>query len=196
MGKDRAEEAKRDAARLQALQRRNSGLRAEKNQLQSIKDELTASISELSVSSSTNADLDTVRLELELRVKQINDILDSYKDLVNNAYKLSVAIADFDAQDPNSVSRFVGRLKFFVEDLPRTSEKAGISIKSLEGIEYSADLAVQVHNDEDYDKASQYVIDEILRPHLTFRTEGSAEGNSLREILLQEAIVTIKKKEN
>ena len=189
---------KRDEARrkLEKLRKENSVLRIEKNQLKSITDELTASISELSVSSSTNADLDTVRLELELRVKQINAILDSYKDLINNSYKLSVAISDFDAQDPNSVSRFVGRLKFFVEDLPRTSGKAGILIKSLEGIEYSADLAVQVHNHEDYDKTSQYVIDEVLRPHLTFRTESSAEDNSLREILLQEAIVTIKKKEN
>jgi hypothetical protein len=196
LGKKNAEKAKKQKAMLEGLRRKNSVLITEKNQLQHITDELAASVSELSVSSSTNADLDTVRLELELRVKQINAILDSYKDLINNSYKLSVAISDFDAQDPNSVLRFVGRLKFFVEDLPRTSGKAGILIKSLEGIEYSADLAVQVHNDEDYDKTSQYVIDEVLRPHLTFRTESSTEDNTLREILLQEAIVTIKKKEN
>ena len=192
----RLEDSKKAKGEVTGLKREIDALRRENNQLQSRTDELAASISELSVSSSTNADLDTVRLELELRVKQINAILDSYKDLINNSYKLSVAISDFDAQDPNSFSRFVGRLKFFVEDLPRTSGKAGILIKSLEGIEYSADLAVQVHNDEDYDKTSQYVIDEVLRPHLTFRTESSTEDNTLREILLQEAIVTIKKKEN
>jgi hypothetical protein len=130
---------------------------------------------------------------LSTREQQLEKMLVAYRDLVNNVFKLNLAVSDFDAADEKSTSRFLGKLEFFTEDLPRNCEKAGIRMTDFTGKEYSQNLDVRVMNEEDFNRDDKFVIDEMLEPHLTFVFADQSKSNSLGEQLLQQGLVTIRK---
>lgn len=168
----------------EGLRRDNATLREENESLK------------LLVGSQNTENLGEVQTELRQRLDELNKVVASFRDLINNIYKLNLALDELDPDDPSSTKRFQGRLAFFLEDLPRTAEKAGIKIRDLSGLTYSQNLPVQVQNAEDFDKNFEFEVDETIRPHLTYLNQTSSSEEGLSELVLQEALVTIKKKES
>lgn len=151
---------------------------------------------ELNLASGRTSDVQDSKIALQklsTREQQLEKMLIAYRDLVNNVYKLNLAVSDFDASDEKSTSRFLGKLEFFTEDLPRNCEKAGIRMTDFSGKEYSPNLDVRVMNEEDFNREDKFVIDEMLEPHLTFVFTDQSKSDSLGEQLLQQGLVTIRK---
>jgi len=131
--------------------------------------------------------------ELSFSQEQLEKILISYKELVNNVFKLNISVSELNTSDEKSISRFIGKLKFFVEDLPRNCEKAGIRMTDLSGLEYLPNLNIRVVNEEDFVRGEKFVVDEMIEPHLLFNSSSKADSTSLAEQVLQPGLVSIKK---
>jgi hypothetical protein len=164
-----------------------------KSKTQKLKKRYEKLVNETSNQVGLSQDSKVALQKLSTREQQLEKMLIAYRDLVNNVYKLNLAVSEFDASDEKSTSRFLGKLEFFTEDLPRNCEKAGIRMTDFSGKEYSPNLDVRVMNEEDFNREDKFVIDEMLEPHLTFVFEDESKADSLGEQLLQQGLVTIRK---
>jgi hypothetical protein len=167
-------------------QKRKSKTQKLKKRLERLVDETSGRIDQVNESK-------TALQTLSTREQQLEKMLVAYRDLVNNVFKLNLAVSEFDTSDEKSTSRFLGKLEFFMEDLPRNCEKAGIRITDFSGKEYSPNLDIRVMNEEDFNREDKFVIDEMLEPHLTFVYSTQGTADSLGEQLLQQGLVTIRK---
>ena len=167
-------------------QKRKSKTQKLKKRLERLVDETSSRIDQVQDSK--------VALEtLSTREQQLEKMLIAYRDLVNNVFKLYLAVSELDTSDEKSTARFLGKLEFFMEDLPRNCEKAGIRMTDFVGKEYSQNLDIRVMNEEDFNRDDKFVVDEMLEPHLTFVFASKSQEDSLGEQLLQQGLVTIRK---
>lgn len=121
-------------------------------------------------------------------------VLKSYAALITNTWKLNVTMDEFDVNDPRTIERLKSKFSFFIEDLPRNCEKAGIRMPKLVGLDYTAGLNVEAMNADEFEPGAALEIDEVVEPLLTFEPKNSgAEGNSVGG-LLKTGLVTVKKK--
>jgi hypothetical protein len=131
--------------------------------------------------------------DLSFSKDQLEKMMVAYRDLLNNVFKLNLAVSDLDASDDKSLQRFLGKLKFFIDDLPRNCEKAGIKMIDFSGREYSPNLSIRVINEEDFTRDERFLIEEMLEPHLTVTMVQNSDENSLGEQVLQVGLVSIRK---
>ncbi len=123
-----------------------------------------------------------------------NRVLQSYAALVTNSFKLSSTMDEFDPNDPRSLERLRSKLSFFIEDLPRNCERAGIRIPDLKDLDYTAALNVQVLNSEDFEPLTPLVIDEVVEPILIYEPKNSSVDSKTVGGLLKPGLVTVKRK--
>jgi hypothetical protein len=121
-------------------------------------------------------------------------VLQSYTALITTSFKLSATMAEFEIEDPKSVERLKSKLNFFIEDLPRTCEKAGIRMPDVKGHDFVPALNVQALNADEYLPTDDLVIDEIIEPILIFEPKNSSAESSTLGGLLKSGLVTVKRK--
>jgi hypothetical protein len=123
-----------------------------------------------------------------------NRVLQAYALLVTNSFKLSATMDEFDVNNPKSIERLKSKLAFFIEDLPRNCEKAGIRMPEIKGLDYVAALNVQVMNADEYSPTDLLVIDEVVEPLLVYEPKNSGVESTTVGGLLKAGLVTVKRK--
>ena len=103
-------------------------------------------------------------------------------------------MSEFDQNDPKSIDRLKGKLAFFIEDLPRNCEKAGIRMHEITGQDYTPALNVQALNADEYQSSESLVVDEVVEPILTYRPKYSSVATNSIDTLLKPGVVTVKRK--
>lgn len=121
-------------------------------------------------------------------------VLKSYAALITNTFKLNVTMDEFDVNDPRTIERLKSKFSFFIEDLPRNCEKAGIRMPNLVGLDYTAGLNVEAMNADEFEPGAALEIDEVVEPLLTFEPKNSGAENNSVGGLLKTGLVTVKKK--
>jgi hypothetical protein len=121
-------------------------------------------------------------------------VLKSYAALITNTFKLNVTMDEFDVNDPRTIERLKSKFSFFIEDLPRNCEKAGIRMPNLIGLDYTAGLNVEAMNADEFEPGAALEIDEVVEPLLTFEPKNSGAENNSVGGLLKTGLVTVKKK--
>lgn len=123
-----------------------------------------------------------------------NRVLQAYSHLVTNSFKLSATMDEFDVNNPKSIERLRSKLAFFIEDLPRNCEKAGIRMPEIKGLDYVPALNVQVMNADEYSPTDSLVIDEVVEPLLVYEPKNSGVESTTVGGLLKAGLVTVKRK--
>jgi hypothetical protein len=127
---------------------------------------------------------------------ELERLLSAYSTLVTTSFKLGVTLSEYDIAEATTVDRVRSKMNFFIDDLPRTSEKAGVKIANLVGIEYTPSLNVEVLNLEEYPASETLEIDEVLEPLLTYAPKYLGDENLAAGGLLKRGVVTVKRKGN
>jgi hypothetical protein len=121
-------------------------------------------------------------------------VLKSYAALITNTFKLNITMEEFDVNEPRTIERLQSKFSFFIEDLPRNAEKAGIRMPNLVGLDYTPGLNVEALNADEFEPGTALEIDEVVEPLLIFDPKNSgAESGSVRAAL-KNGLVTVKKK--
>ena len=140
------------------------------------------------------AAMDSIRDTNENLRNELERLLSSYATLVTTSFKLGVALSECDIAELATVDRVRSKMNFFIDDLPRSSEKAGVKMANLLGIEYSPSLNVEVLNLEDFPANETLAIDEVLEPLLTYAPKYLGDQNLVAGGLLKRGVVTVKRK--
>ena len=127
---------------------------------------------------------------------ELERLLTAYSTLVTTSFKLGVTLSEYDIAEVTTVDRVRSKMNFFIDDLPRSSEKAGVKMANLLGVEYSPSLNVEVLNLEDFPAGESLEIDEVLEPLLTYAPKFLGDQNLAAGGLLKRGVVTVKKKGN
>lgn len=138
--------------------------------------------------------LDEVRDINENLRNELERLLGAYSTLLTNSFKLGVTLAEYDIAEAATVDRVRSKMNFFIDDLPRSSEKAGVKMANLLGIEYTPSLNVEVLNLDEFPAHESLEIDEVLEPLLTYAPKYLGEQNLTAGGLLKRGVVTVKKK--
>jgi len=125
---------------------------------------------------------------------ELERLLSAYTTLVTNSFKLGVTLSEYDLAEPATVDRVRSKMNFFIDDLPRNCEKAGVKMANLTGVEYSPSLNVDVLNLDDFPAGEELEIDEVVEPLLTYAPKFLGEENLAAGGLLRQGVVTVKKK--
>ena len=143
-----------------------------------------------------SAAMDSIRDTNENLRNELERLLSAYSTLVTNSFKLGVTLSEYDIAEATTVDRVRSKMNFFIDDLPRTSEKAGVKIANLVGIEYTPSLNVEVLNLEEFPASETLEIDEVLEPLLTYAPKYLGDENLAAGGLLKRGVVTVKRKGN
>jgi hypothetical protein len=127
---------------------------------------------------------------------ELERLLTAYSTLVTTSFKLGVTLSEYDIAQVTTVDRVRSKMNFFIDDLPRSSEKAGVKMANLLGLEYSPSLNVEVLNLEDFPAGESLEIDEVLEPLLTYAPKFLGDQNFAAGGLLKRGVVTVKRKGN
>lgn len=121
-------------------------------------------------------------------------VLKSYAALITNTFKLNITMDEFDINEPRTVERLQSKFSFFIEDLPRNAEKAGIRMPNLVGLDYTPGLNVEALNADEFEPGTALEIDEVVEPLLIFDPKNSGAESSSVRTALKNGLVTVKKK--
>lgn len=123
-----------------------------------------------------------------------NRVLQSYTALITNTFKLNVTMEEFDISEPRTVERLQSKFSFFIEDLPRNCEKAGIRMPNLVGLDYTPGLNVEAMNADEFEPGTPLEIDEVVEPLLIFDPKNTGAASGSVRASLKNGLVTVKKK--
>lgn len=123
-----------------------------------------------------------------------NRVLQSYTALITNTFKLNVTMDEFDINEPRTVERLQSKFSFFIEDLPRNCEKAGIRMPNLVGLDYTPGLNVEAMNADEFEPGTALEIDEVVEPLLIFDPKNTGAASGTVRAALKNGLVTVKKK--
>jgi hypothetical protein len=123
-----------------------------------------------------------------------NRVLQSYTALITNTFKLNITMDEFDINEPRTVERLQSKFSFFIEDLPRNCEKAGIRMPNLVGLDYTPGLNVEALNADEFEPGTALEIDEVVEPLLIFDPKNTGAASGSVRASLKNGLVTVKKK--
>ena len=134
-----------------------------------------------------------MRMERDLVLKSISEIV---KDATRFDYYVREEVGQLDSSDAQALGPIAGRLKFFLDAMPRALSDAGISISHLIGVEYSPGLTVEAINLDEFGPNDELEIVDVIEPLLTYSPKHLEVSDEVQPIKLRVGKVLVSKKDS
>lgn len=134
-----------------------------------------------------------IRGERERVLLSLSEIV---KDATRFGYFVREEFGSLEAGDEHPLGKIAGRLKFFLEAIPRNLANAGVSNPDLIGIDYAPGLNVEAINLEEFAETDQLVIVDVVEPLLTYTPKNVDVSDDSQRYTIRVGKVLVAKKEN
>ena len=162
-------------------------------------------------SNDANDTLQNYASELEAEIERLKDlaidirgererVLLSLSEIVKDATRFGYFVREefgsLEAGDGHPLGKVAGRLKFFLEAIPRNLGNAGVSNPDLVGIDYAPGLNVEAINLEEFGDNDSLVIVDVVEPLLTYTPKNVDISDDSQRFTIRVGKVLVAKKEN
>ena len=134
-----------------------------------------------------------IRGERERVLLSLSEIV---KDATRFGYFVREEFGSLETGDDHPLGKIAGRLKFFLEAIPRNLANAGVSNPDLIGIDYAPGLNVEAINLEEFGEADKLVIVDVVEPLLTYTPKNVDVSDDSQRYTIRVGKVLVAKKEN
>jgi hypothetical protein len=168
-------------------------------------------VSSVAPANDSNDTLQNYASELEAEIDRLKDlsvdirgererVLLSLSEIVKDATRFGYFVREefgsLEAGDDHPLGKIAGRLKFFLEAIPRNLANAGVSNPDLIGIDYAPGLNVEAINLEEFGEADKLVIVDVVEPLLTYTPKNVDVSDDSQRYTIRVGKVLVAKKEN
>jgi len=168
-------------------------------------------VSSVAPANDANDTLQNYASELEAEIDRLKDlsvdirgererVLLSLSEIVKDATRFGYFVREefgsLETGDDHPLGKIAGRLKFFLEAIPRNLANAGVSNPDLIGIDYAPGLNVEAINLDEFGESDKLVIVDVVEPLLTYTPKNVDVSDDSQRYTIRVGKVLVAKKES